>query len=144
MTKTRVGWIGAGVIGGSCAARLLDAQYPLVVSTQTRAKAEPLLQKGAQWADSPADVAKRSDVVFSCVGYPRDVREVFFGERGVLAGWADVPLNERCDKIYVDMTTSAPTWRRKFIAPRAIMASRRLTRLSPAATSALETEPSPL
>ena len=108
MTKTRVGWIGAGVIGGSCAARLLDAQYPLVVSTRTRSKAEPLLQKGAQWADSPADVAKRSDVVFSCVGYPRDVREVFFGERGVLAGWADVPPNERCDKIYVDMTTSAP------------------------------------
>ena len=70
MTKTRVGWIGAGVIGGSCAARLLDAQYPLVVSTRTRAKAEPLLQKGAQWAERLGFPEGHEFAIAIVVGHP--------------------------------------------------------------------------
>lgn len=104
MGKPRIGWIGTGVIGGSCASRLLEAGYEVAVTTRTKAKAERLLAAGAKWADSPAELAANADVVFSCVGYPRDVREVFFGEKGVAAGWKDNPQG----KIYVDMSTSAP------------------------------------
>ncbi len=101
----RIGWIGTGVIGGSCAKRLLEAGYPLVVSTRSPAKAKTLLDAGARWVDSAAEVAESSDVVFSCVGYPRDVRDVFFGERGVLNAWSKGNAD---GKVYVDMSTSSP------------------------------------
>lgn len=106
MTKPRVGWIGTGVIGGSCARRLLEAEYPLVVTTRSRAKAEQLVSSGAAWAETAAEVAARSDVVFSCVGYPRDVRDVFFGAQGVLAEWSKG--DAASGKVYVDMSTSSP------------------------------------
>ena len=101
----RIGWIGTGVIGGSCAKRLLEAGYPLVVTTRSPNKAQPLLDAGAQWSDAPDDVAAQSDVVFSCVGYPRDVREIFFGANGILKAWSD---GKGDGKVYVDMTTSSP------------------------------------
>ena len=101
----RVGWIGTGVIGGSCAKRLLEADYSLVVTTRSPIKAKALLDAGAEWGDSAAEVAARSDVVFSCVGYPRDVRDVFFGARGVLSAWTKGNAD---GKVYVDMSTSSP------------------------------------
>ncbi|MGI6402283.1 MAG: NAD(P)-dependent oxidoreductase [Thermoguttaceae bacterium] len=106
MGKPRVGWIGTGVIGGACAKRLADAGYPLSVTTRTRAKAAPALEAGAIWKNSAAEVAAESDVVFSCVGYPTDVQEVFFGEQGVLSQWTKE--SHVADKIYVDMSTSSP------------------------------------
>ena len=107
--KLRVAWIGVGVIGGSCANRLLDAGYSLVVYTRTRAKAEQLLERGAQWANSAYEAANQADVVFSTVGYPHDVREIFFGEEGVLKAWNTVPLTfDGHKRVYVDMTTSSP------------------------------------
>ena len=106
MAKPRVGWIGTGVIGGSCARRLLEAQYPLVVTTRTRAKAERLVDSGAIWAPTAAEVAAQSDVVFSCVGYPRDVRDVFFGEQGILSEWSKTSASS--DRVFVDMSTSSP------------------------------------
>jgi 3-hydroxyisobutyrate dehydrogenase len=98
---TRIGWIGAGVMGSSMCGRLLDAGFPAVVFTRTRAKAEPLLARGAEWADSPAAVARAADVVFSIVGYPADVREVHLGPRGTLTAL-------RTGGVLVDMTTSEP------------------------------------
>ena len=100
-------------MGGACASRLLAAGCEVAVFTRTRAKAEPLLEQGAVWADSPRAVAERSDVVFSIVGYPRDVREIFFGADGVLSAWStDAPRTaenaEPSRKIFVDMTTSSP------------------------------------
>jgi len=97
----RLGWIGTGIMGGAICGRLLDAGFPLTVSSRSRSRAEPLLAKGAAWAGSPAEVAAASDVVFTCVGYPRDVREVVLGPQGVLAGL-------RPDTIFADMTTSEP------------------------------------
>ncbi len=69
---------------------------------RTKAKAEKLLSFGAAWADSPKAVAQVSDVIFTIVGYPDDIRSVILGENGVLAG---------CEsgKIIVDMTTSQPS-----------------------------------
>lgn len=100
--KTRLGWIGAGVMGRSMAGRLLDAGYPLTVFTRRRETAADLLARGAAWADSPAAVAAASDIVFTIVGYPSDVREVILGGSGVLAG-------ARSGTILVDHTTSSPT-----------------------------------
>lgn len=99
--KIRVGWIGLGVMGLPMATHLADAGFQLTVYNRTREKASPLLEKGAQWADSPRDVALDSDIVFSIVGYPEDVRSVMLGEGGALQGL-------RKGGILCDMTTSSP------------------------------------
>ncbi len=103
----KIGWIGTGVMGGACASRLLAAGFEVAVFTRTREKASALVEQGAVWADSPRAVAERSDVVFSCVGYPRDVREIFFGADGVLSAWS-TSADETPRKIFVDATTSSP------------------------------------
>jgi len=99
---TRVGWIGTGVMGRSMCGHLLDAGYPVTVHNRTRASAEELVEKGAVWADAPAEVASASDVVITIVGYPADVREVMLGEQGALAGATE-------GSVLVDMTTSEPS-----------------------------------
>ena len=100
--ETRLGWIGTGVMGRSMAGHLMDAGFAMTVYSRTRSKAEVLLERGAVWADSPADVARQSDIVFAIVGFPKDVREVFLGERGALKG-------SREGMVLVDMTTSEPS-----------------------------------
>jgi 3-hydroxyisobutyrate dehydrogenase len=107
--KTRIGWIGIGVMGRSMCGHLLSAGYPTTVYTRTEDKARPLLDQGASWADSPRAVSGRSDIVFTMVGFPRDVRDVYFGPDGVLAGGRE-------DSIYVDMTTTEPTLAREIHA----------------------------
>jgi 3-hydroxyisobutyrate dehydrogenase len=99
--KTRVGWVGTGVMGRSMCGRLLDAGYRVTVYNRTASKADDLFGRGARWAGSPRAVADASDVVFTIVGYPKDVREVFLGQEGALAG-----ANE--GSVLVDMTTSEP------------------------------------
>jgi 3-hydroxyisobutyrate dehydrogenase len=98
---TRLGWIGTGVMGASMCGHLMAAGFGMTITTRSRAKAEPLLAKGARWADTPKEVAAASDVVFSIVGYPADVREVMLGENGALAG-------AKPGGVLVDMTTSQP------------------------------------
>lgn len=99
---TRLGWIGTGVMGSSMAGHLLTAGFSLTVFNRSRAKAEPLLARGAHWADTPRAVAEQSDVIFAIVGFPQDVREVFLGTQGALGG-------ARSGSILVDMTTSQPS-----------------------------------
>ncbi len=99
---TRVGWIGTGVMGLSMCGHLLAKGYNVTVYSRTKEKARPLLVKGAKWADSPGAVAGSSDVVFSMVGFPADVREVYLGPNGVLAC-------TRAGTIVVDMTTTEPS-----------------------------------
>lgn len=100
--KTRIGWIGTGVMGSSMCGHLLQRGFSATVYNRSRAKAEPLLTQGAKWADTPRAVAAQSDVVFSIVGFPRDVRETMLGAQGALAGAAP-------GSILVDMTTSEPS-----------------------------------
>ncbi len=100
--QTRIGWIGTGVMGGSMCAHLLRAGFSATVCNRTRSKAQGLLDQGAQWADSPRQVALASDVIFSIVGYPADVRQVTLGPEGVLEG-----CRRGC--VIVDMSTSQPT-----------------------------------
>lgn len=99
---TRIGWVGTGVMGLSMCGHLLNAGYPVTVFNRTRAKASPLLDKGAIWADSPRAVAQAADVVFTIVGFPPDVRQVYFEERGILAGLMP-------GGVCVDMTTTSPS-----------------------------------
>lgn len=81
---------------------IVRAGYRATVNTRTRAKAEPLLKDGAAWADSPRAVAAQSDVIFTMVGFPQDVRDVYFGSNGLLA-------NVRPGTVLVDMTTTQPS-----------------------------------
>lgn len=77
--KTRIGWIGTGVMGASMCGHLINAGYSATVFNRTRGKAEGLVAKGAAWADSPKAAAAAADVVFTIVGYPADVRSVILG-----------------------------------------------------------------
>jgi 3-hydroxyisobutyrate dehydrogenase len=107
--RTRVGWIGTGVMGRWMCGHLTAKGYKATVFNRSRDKATPLLDAGAAWADSPRAVAEKSDVVFAIVGFPRDVREVFLGPDGALAG-------SRAGSVLVDMTTSEPSLAREIHA----------------------------
>lgn len=100
--QTSLGWIGTGVMGKSMCGHLLKAGYTVHVHTRSRMKAAALLEAGARWCDTPADVAARSDVLFSMVGMPSDVRDVYAGPTGVIAA-------ARPGTIAVDMSTSEPS-----------------------------------
>jgi 3-hydroxyisobutyrate dehydrogenase len=100
--KTRVGWIGTGVMGRWMCQHLINKGYSATVYNRSREKAQPLLDIGAKFADSPKAVAEQSDMVFAIVGFPPDVREVFLGTNGALAG-------SKSGTILVDMTTSEPS-----------------------------------
>jgi len=83
--KTRVGWIGTGVMGRSMCGHLIAAGYTTTVYNRTADKTRELVEKGAILADSPQAVAENADVIFTIVGYPQDVREVNLGPAGTLA-----------------------------------------------------------
>ncbi|KAK8695099.1 hypothetical protein V6N13_000274 [Hibiscus sabdariffa] len=102
-SNTRLGWIGTGVMGRSMCAHLINAGYTLTVFNRTLSKAQPLVDMGARLAQSPHELAAQSDVVFSIVGYPSDVRQVLLDPTsGALSGL-------RPGGILVDMTTSEPS-----------------------------------
>ncbi len=73
---TRIGWIGTGVMGRWMCQHLMTKGYAATVYNRTKERAQPLLDAGATWADTPSDVARRSDVVFAIVGFPKDVRSI--------------------------------------------------------------------
>lgn len=81
---------------------LLKQSLPITVYSRTRNKAEDLLEQGAKWGNSPAGVVAQADVVFTMVGFPQDVREVYFGESGLLK-------HLRPHTVLIDMTTSPPS-----------------------------------
>jgi 3-hydroxyisobutyrate dehydrogenase len=100
--KTRLGWIGTGVMGRSMSGHLLAKGYEVSVYNRSREKAQDLLDRGAGWAATPKELASKCDVVFAIVGFPKDVREVFLGHDGALAG-------AKPGTVLVDMTTSEPS-----------------------------------
>ncbi len=100
--STRIGWIGTGVMGTSMCGHVRAAGYSVIAYNRTAARLDPLRAQGVEVANSPAEVASRSDVVFTIVGYPKDVREVTLGERGTLS-------TARPGTVLVDMTTSEPS-----------------------------------
>lgn len=101
LTSTRIAWIGTGVMGLPMAGHLLERGCMLAVHTRTKSRAQPLLDRGADWADSPAAAADGADVAVSIVGYPEDVHAAHLGPAGTLTGHLPPP-------VIVDMTTSRP------------------------------------
>ncbi|MHA6602981.1 NAD(P)-dependent oxidoreductase [Aerococcus urinae] len=97
----KIGFIGLGVMGKSMASHLIQAGYALNVYNRTKKKAQPLIDLGAQWLDSPSQIAEQSDLVFTILGYPHDVEEVYLGEAGLFSAC-------RSGQIFVEMTTSSP------------------------------------
>lgn len=100
--STRIGWIGSGVMGRSMCGHLIAGGYKATVFNRTPDKAQTLINQGATWAESPRALAEHSDVVFTIVGFPADVRSVILGDGGVLSG-------AREGMTIVDMTTSQPS-----------------------------------
>lgn len=102
----KIGFTGTGVMGKRMAAHLLEAGYPLRVHSRTREKAGELLERGAEWADSPASLAADCGIVITIVGMPADVEQVYFGDDGLIP-------NLRKGTILIDMTTSSPDLARR-------------------------------
>lgn len=105
--KQKIGWIGTGVMGFWMCRHLIEAGYKAVVYNRTREKCEGLLEMGAEWAETPEIAASSSDIIFTIVGSPADVREVYFGEHGIFAGC------KNGGKYLVDMTTTEPSLARE-------------------------------
>lgn len=102
MTKQKVTVIGTGIMGAPIAGHILDAGYELTVYNRTKAKCDALVAKGAHWAETPAKAVVDADVVFTMVGYPADVEELYFGAEGILAA-------AKKGAYLIDLTTSSPT-----------------------------------
>jgi 3-hydroxyisobutyrate dehydrogenase len=100
--KTRIGWIGTGVMGASMFMHLIKGGYRTSVYNRTKKKAKKLVEAGAEWVESPEEAARRSDVIFTIVGFPQDVRDVYFGYNGILKGIGK-------GSIAIDMTTTEPS-----------------------------------
>ncbi len=104
--KTIIGFIGTGVMGKSMAGHLLGAGYTVLVYNRTKSRAEELINRGAVWKDTVAEVAEQANVIITIVGYPKDVEEVYLGSNGILH-------HAKAGTYVVDMTTSTPSLARK-------------------------------
>ncbi|UCG27725.1 MAG: NAD(P)-dependent oxidoreductase [Bacteroidales bacterium] len=100
--ETKIGWIGTGVMGASMFGHIIKAGYPGYVFTRTKSKAQRLMESGATWLENPLLVAENSDIIFTMVGFPKDVEEVYFGEKGIISG-------VKQGGILIDMTTNSPS-----------------------------------
>src|ERR671937_1459553 len=96
-----LGFVGLGVMGSGVVRRLVDAGHVVAVWNRSHERAVPLLEIGAEWAESPREVAERSDVVFTMVTNTAAIKAVAEGPDGILAGLAP-------GKVYVDMSTASP------------------------------------
>ena len=97
----KIGFIGVGVMGGPMVLNLMKKGFDVSIYTRTKSKAEGVIAAGAHWCDTIADCAAGRDVAITIVGYPKDVEEVYFSEKGIL---------NSADKgtVLIDMTTTSP------------------------------------
>ncbi len=111
--KLSVAFIGTGIMGAPIAGHILDAGYPVTVYNRTAAKAESLIERGAVWAESASDAVRGADVVFTMVGYPEDVEELYLAGDGILAA-------SKPGAILIDLTTSSPALARDIAGAAAV------------------------
>ncbi|WP_440964287.1 NAD(P)-dependent oxidoreductase [Pediococcus pentosaceus] len=97
----KIGFIGTGVMGSGIIHNLLKNGHDVAVFTRTKSKADPLLEEGAQWASSPAELTQQVETVITMVGFPQDVEEVYFGDHGIFS-------TVTSGQILIDTTTSSP------------------------------------
>ncbi|MHA1766639.1 MAG: NAD(P)-dependent oxidoreductase [Promethearchaeota archaeon] len=101
-----IGWIGTGITGKPIASHLIKAGNDVIVYNRTLSKCNDLAELGAHICTTPKEVAEKSNIVFTMLGFPEDVEEVYFGENGILAG-------AKPGMILIDMTTSSPRLAKK-------------------------------
>ena len=106
MKNLKNGWIGTGVMGKSMVQHLIKSNYSTIIYNRTKNKASELVNLGAIWAENPKIVASKANIIFTIVGYPNDVEQVYFGKNGIFEG-----LEE--GKICIDMTTTKPSLAKK-------------------------------
>lgn len=102
----KIAWIGTGVMGESMAGHLLDAGHELYVYNRTVSKTENLVKRGAKLLTEIKDASLNADVIFTMVGYPKDVEGVYLGKDGLIT-------TAKEGQVFVDMTTSSPTIAKK-------------------------------
>lgn len=100
--KPIVGWIGTGVMGRWMCEHIMPLASKVIVFNRTIEKADPLKKLGAHVAHSPKEIAEEADIIFTIVGHPSDVRDVYFGESGLFSG-------ARNKSLFIDMTTTEPS-----------------------------------
>lgn len=98
----KIGFVGTGVMGTGIVNNFLKAGHDVTVYSRTKSKAQPLIDNGASWGDTPAAVTSGQDFVFTMVGYPKDVEEVYMGENGIFS-------TATPDQVLIEMTTSTPS-----------------------------------
>ncbi|NRD77039.1 NAD(P)-dependent oxidoreductase [Bacillus sp. BRMEA1] len=99
--NSTIGFIGTGVMGKSMATHLLHAGYTVLVYNRTRTRTKELLENGAIWKDTVAEIASEAHIIITMVGYPQDVEEIYLGEKGILN-------HAKAGTYVIDMTTSSP------------------------------------
>lgn len=102
----KVAFIGLGIMGSRMAANLLKKGYSLVVYNRTKEKAQPLIQAGAVWANTPAEAARQADVLITMLANPTAVREVALGPDGFLPA-------VRPNSLWMDCSTVNPSFTRE-------------------------------
>ncbi|MDQ0207705.1 3-hydroxyisobutyrate dehydrogenase-like beta-hydroxyacid dehydrogenase [Alkalicoccobacillus murimartini] len=102
-----IGFIGLGIMGENMARRMLESGQDLIIHNRTKDKATALLEKGAIWADSPAEVAQKADIVFTMLTTPSVVESVIYGEQGLLSGLSN-------NTLWVDTSTVKPAYSEKW------------------------------
>lgn len=104
--NTKIGWIGTGVMGLPMCNHFIDNGYKCYVYNRTYEKAIPLISRGATWVDSPCNLTQNVDIIFTMVGFPEDVEQIYFGNNGIFKGL-------KSGMIIIDMTTSSPELAKK-------------------------------
>ena len=104
----KIGFIGIGVMGKSMAMNLLKGGHTLYIYSRTKEKAQTLIECGATWMESIADLAKQSDIIITMVGSPQDVADVYFGDDGLIE-------NAKKGSYLIDMTTQNHLLRKGYI-----------------------------
>lgn len=104
--KLSIGLIGTGVMGKSMGLHLLNAGYKVLVYNRTKSRASELIENGAIWKSTVAKLAEEVNIIITMVGYPKDVEEIYFGDKGIIN-------NAKKGTILIDMTTSKPSLAKK-------------------------------
>ncbi|MDW0115904.1 NAD(P)-dependent oxidoreductase [Sporosarcina thermotolerans] len=109
MGKEKIAFIGTGVMGSSIVKHLRNAEYDVTIFTRTKERAESVIALGAKWAETVGQAVKDADLIFTMVGYPADVEEVYYSKNGIFA-------NAQNGAVLVDMTTSSPELAKRIAA----------------------------
>jgi len=103
---TKIGIIGTGMLGEAVGLHLLDSKYEVIVNNRTKDKVENLVNHGAISADTPKDVANKSDIIITVVRDANAVNDIAFGSNGIIHGVHD-------GLVVSDMSTINPKSARK-------------------------------